>query len=80
MQIGGELTEATKEFIDRQTENYMNLFKKSHGIRAHSKTRRSLPIDDMNSLTADEYGKCLYFIHVKKWHFSVVAFGKNCDI
>lgn len=57
MQIGGELTEATQEFIDRQTENYMHLFKRSHGFKKRSMTRRSLPIDDMDSLIKDEYGK-----------------------
>lgn len=59
MKIGGELTESTKEFIDRQTENYMQLFKQSHGLKKRSMTRRSLPVDGMDSLTIDEYGKSL---------------------
>lgn len=46
-----------KNFIDEQVNNFIELTKKSQGIKKTGRKKRSFPIEDIETLRQDKYGK-----------------------
>lgn len=51
------LTTEKKEFIDEQVENFIGLIKKSQDAKKSGRQKRSFPVDEIETLSRDKYGK-----------------------
>lgn len=46
-----------KDFIDEQVDKFIGLTKRSQNIRKTGRQKRSFPIDEIETLSKDKYGK-----------------------
>lgn len=52
------LTQEIKNFIDEQVNNFIELMKRSQGLKKNGRQKRSFPIDELETLSRDKYGRC----------------------
>lgn len=51
------LTKEKKDFIDEQVDKFIGLTKRSQGVKKNGRQKRSFPIEDLETLSKDKYGK-----------------------
>lgn len=50
------LTKEKKDFIDEQIQHFIGLTQRTLSVKEHRRQKRSLPIDEIDGLSKDNYG------------------------